>query len=253
MITADLTGKTALVTGGASGIGLAAVELFASCGATVAMNHLADDARAGAEIARLTKAGFKIVAAPGNVADAKDVPGMVGRAIDRLGRLDILINNAGTSGTTAPIDFKDLDKMTEEFWSAILSTNLLGPFRCAHAAAPALKAAEGAIVNTASVAGLGAIGSSVAYGASKAALVNLTKNLARALSPEVRVNAVAPGLVDSPWTKPWPEERKRDHVSKTLIHRMCTPADIAETMLFLTAGGAMITGQTIAVDGGMSW
>jgi 3-oxoacyl-[acyl-carrier protein] reductase len=253
MITADLNGKTALVTGGASGIGLAAVELFASCGATVAMNHLADDSRAGAEIARLTKEGFKIVAAPGNVADAKDVPGMVGRAIDRLGRLDILINNAGTSGTTAPIDFKDLDKMTEEFWSAILSTNLLGPFRCAHAAAPALKAAEGAIVNTASVAGLGAIGSSVAYGASKAALVNLTKNLARALSPEVRVNAVAPGLVDSPWTKTWPEERKRDHVSKTLIHRMCTPADIAETMLFLTAGGAMITGQTIAVDGGMSW
>jgi 3-oxoacyl-[acyl-carrier protein] reductase len=253
MITADLTGKTALVTGGASGIGLATIELFARCGATVAMNHLADDARAAAEIARLGKEGYKIVAAPGNVAVAKEVPDMVSRAVDRLGRLDILINNAGTSGTTAPIEFKDLDRMTEEFWSAILSTNLLGPFRCSHAAAPALKAAQGAIVNTASVAGLGAIGSSVAYGASKAALVNLTRNLARALSPEVRVNAVAPGLVDSPWTKSWPEEKKRDHVAKTLIHRMCSPADIAETMLFLAAGGAMITGQTLAVDGGMSW
>jgi NAD(P)-dependent dehydrogenase (short-subunit alcohol dehydrogenase family) len=253
MITADLTGKTALVTGGASGIGLAAVELFARNGAVVAMNHLADDLRADAEIERLTHSGCRIVAAPGDVADAGDCRKMVARAIDRLGRLDILINNAGTSGTTAPIEFADLGRMTEEFWSAILSTNLLGPFRCAHEAAPALKAAQGAIVNTASVAGLGAVGSSVAYGASKAALINLTRNLARALSPEVRVNAVAPGLVDSPWTKSWPEEKKRDHVAKTLIHRMVTPADIAETMLFLAAGGAMITGQTIAVDGGMSW
>jgi 3-oxoacyl-[acyl-carrier protein] reductase len=253
MITADLKGKTALVTGGASGIGLAAVELFAQCGATVALNHLSDDSRAAVEIDRLTAAGHRVVAAPGNVSNPSEAEAMVARAIDRLGRLDILINNAGTSGTTAPIDFKDLGKMTEEFWQNILSTNLLGPFRCAHAAAPALKVARGAIVNTASVAGLGAVGSSIAYGASKAALVNLTRNLARALAPEVRVNAVAPGLVDSPWTKSWPEERKRTLVEKTLIPRMCTPADIAEAMLFLAAGGAMVTGQTLAVDGGMSW
>jgi 3-oxoacyl-[acyl-carrier protein] reductase len=253
MITADLKGKTALVTGGASGIGLATVELFARCGATVAMNHLADDPRAATEIARLGKAGLAVVAAPGDVSKPDEAGAMVGSAVATLGRLDILINNAGTSGTTAPIEFKDLDKMTEAFWSSILATNLLGPFRCAHAAAPALKAAHGAIVNTASVAGLGAVGSSVAYGASKAALVNLTKNLARALSPEVRVNAVAPGLVDSPWTKTWPEAKKTAHVAGTLIHRMVMPEDIAETMLFLAAGAAMVTGQTLVVDGGMSW
>jgi 3-oxoacyl-[acyl-carrier protein] reductase len=253
MITADLKGKTALVTGGASGIGLATVELFVQCGATVAINHLADDARGAAEIRRLTAMGHSVISAPGDVSAASDAEAMVQRAIDKLGRLDILINNAGTSGTTAPIEFKDLDKMTEAFWSAILSTNLVGPFRCAHAAASALKAAKGAIVNTASVAGLGAVGSSIAYGASKAALINMTKNLARALAPEVRVNAIAPGLVDSPWTKSWPEEKKRRHAETTLIPRLVLPADIAEAMLFLAAGGAMVTGQTLAVDGGMSW
>ncbi len=252
MLTADLKGKTALVTGGASGIGLATVELLARCGATVAMNHLADDPRAANEIARLEKAGYRIIAAPGDVSKAGEAEAMVTSAIGRLGRLDILINNAGTPATTAPIDFKDLSKMTEAFWASILSTNLLGPFRCSNAAASALKATRGAIVSTASVAGLGAVGSSIAYGASKAALVNMTKNLARALAPEVRVNAVAPGLVDSPWTSTWPEERKRATVEKTLLARMCTPADIAEGMLFL-ATASMVTGQTLAVDGGMSW
>ncbi|HZS83007.1 MAG TPA: SDR family oxidoreductase [Stellaceae bacterium] len=252
MITADLTGKAALVTGGASGIGLAIVELFARCGAAVALNHLADDPRGPAEVARLVAAGHRVIAAPGDVSKAGEAEAMVERAVAALGRLDILVNNAGTPATSAPIDFKDLAQMTEAFWSAIIETNLLGPFRCAHAAAPALKAAKGAIVSTASVAGLGAVGSSIAYGASKAALINMTRNLARALAPEVRVNAVAPGLVDSPWTKAWPEEKKRGIVEKTLMARMCTPADIAEAMLFL-ATAAMVTGQTLAVDGGMSW
>jgi 3-oxoacyl-[acyl-carrier protein] reductase len=251
MITADLKGKTALVTGGASGIGLATVELFLRCGASVAMNHLPDDPRAKREVARLEAAGHRVLAAPGDVSRAEAAEEMVRAAIAGLGGLDILVNNAGTPATAAPLDFADLDAMSEDFWQTILATNLLGPFRCSRAAAPALKRARGAIVNTASVAGLGKIGSSVAYGASKAGLVNLTRSLAVALAPDVRVNAVAPGFVDSPWTQNWPEERKREFAGRALLKRAATPLDIAEAILFLAAGGAMITGQTLAIDGGL--
>ena len=177
MITSDLSGKTALITGGGSGIGRATAELFIACGAAVAVNHLPGDAVALAAIEEMRAAGT-VISAPGDVSDAISAPAMVRAAITELGGLDILINNAGTAVSPVPTDFKDLDAMTDAFWSATINTNLLGAFRCTREAAPELKAAGGAVVSTASVAGLGLRGSSIAYGASKGAVRQMTKSVA---------------------------------------------------------------------------
>jgi 3-oxoacyl-[acyl-carrier protein] reductase len=252
MIRYDLSGKTALVTGGASGIGLATVEQLARAGATVAINHLANDPRGAETVACLSGEGMKVVGAPGNVGDAADAVRMVESAVRTLGRLDLLVANAGTPGTRRKIEPAELDLITEELWQTVIQVNLLGVFRCAKAAAPALKASRGSIVNTASIAGLGFPGSSLAYGATKAGVVSLTQNLARALAPEVRVNAVAPGSVDSPWMVEWTNAQVAAMSEGALLKRRCTPDDIAEVIVFLGFGASMVTGQTVTVDGGLT-
>lgn len=248
----DLTGKTALVTGAASGIGFATVELFARRGAKVALNHLPDDPRGAAAVQKLRAEGLDVIAAPGDVSKPGAAERMVADAIQRLGRLDYLANNAGTPNTKEPIPPADMDKLTEEFWQTILNTNLIGPFRCTHAAVDALRAAHGAVCNTASVAGLNMAGSSMAYGASKAGLISLTKNFARALAPHARANAVAPGFVATDWTSTWPKQRTDASVERTLLKRPCTAADIAGAIVFLCADNSMITAQALVVDGGYS-
>ncbi|TDE35400.1 SDR family NAD(P)-dependent oxidoreductase [Antarcticimicrobium sediminis] len=247
----DITTDTrVLVTGGASGIGLATVKAFLAAGALVAVNHLPGDPAAVAQIAQLneTYGQGRARSAPGNVSQRDAAEAMIAAAITDLGGLDVLVNNAGTSATKEPIAMSDLDRLDDDFWSTILDTNLMGPFWCSRAAAPHLRKG-GAIVNTASIAGLGGGASSMAYAASKAALINMTINLARGLGPDIRVNAVAPGLTRTPWTGTWPESRTEHSLASTALKRWVEPEDVAQGIVFLACNPAM-TGQTITIDGG---
>lgn len=248
----DLKGRKALVTGGASGIGLGVATALVQAGAKVAINHLPDDPRGKQEIEKLRAQGHDVISAPGKVGVPGETEKMVETAIAALGGLDLLVNNAGTPATRTSIPIQRLDMVTDQMWDAILSTNLVGPFRCARAAAPALKASRGSIVNTASIAALGGGGgSSMAYSSSKAALHNLTRNLARALAPEVRVNAIAPGAVDSPWLD-WTPEQLKNAVDKSLLKKVGKPSDYADVVLFLAFGTDFVTGDMIVADGGLT-
>ena len=249
----DLSGKKALVTGAASGIGLGTATALAQAGAKVALNHLADDPRGPQAVQNLKGQGFDVIAAPGQVGKPGETERMVETAIANLGGLDLLVNNAATPGVGRkdPIPVNRLDLVTDELWDQILSTNLVGVFRCSKTAAAALKEARGSIVNTASVAALGLTGSSIPYSASKQGLINLTRSLARALAPEVRVNAIAPGSVDSTWLN-WTEEQRKSRIEKALVKRLGQPKDYADSILFLAFGSDFITGETIVVDGGLT-
>ena len=248
MITADLSKKRSLVTGGASGIGLATSELFARCGAKVAMNDLSGNPNLEREVQRLQEDGLDVIAAPGNVGDAEDCKRMVTQAIADLGGLDHLINNAGTPGTKSPIPLSDLEAVDEELWGRIMDVNLLGAYLCARTAAKALKDGGGAIVNTASQAGFTGTGSSIAYAASKAGLINLTRSLARVLGEYgITVNSIAPGVASTDMAKNHP-----DMTPQMPLGRVAEPREIANAILFLASDeGSYVTGATLNVNGGI--
>lgn len=238
-----MRGKVALVTGSSSGIGEAIARRLSAEGAAVVINSVRSVDRGRAVAAELSD-GTYIQA---DVTMDDQARSLVADTLEHFGRLDVLVNNAGT---TRVIDHADLEAVTDSDWTAILSTNVIGPWNVARAAAPALRASgDGAIINISSVAGVRPLGSSIPYATSKAALNHLTILLARVLGPEVRVNAVAPGLVDTPWTEDW--DSIREYVTqRTPLRRSGQPSDIADAVVGLVRTG-YATGQVLVVDGGL--
>lgn len=251
MIKADLSGKVAFVTGGASGIGLATVERLAVNGAKVAINDLAGNPRLDAEVKRLCAAGHDVAPFTGDVSKPDEVVRMIDAAAAHFGRLDYLVNNAGTPGTSKPIPVDDFERQDEAFWNKLVSINQIGPYRCLKAAAPHLRKTKGAVVNVCSTAGMGYGGSSSVYAATKAALILLTTEWSYALGPDVRVNGIAPNIVDgSNWDCKFDDAGLAETVARLPLKRAGKPADYAEVIFYLLAGAGYITGQTIVVDGG---
>ena len=242
-----LANKVAVITGGGTGIGRACALRLAREGAQVVINYSRSKAEAEATQQAIEALGRDAMVYCASVTDDDAVRAMMQATADRFGRIDVLINNAGM---THFVDLEDLEGLKDAYWFEIMDVNVVGLFRCARAAAPALKASEGCIVNIASVAGVTGMGSSIAYAASKAAAISVTKSLARVLAPEVRVNGIAPGVVLTRWV-----DDHLDHVEKygdaTPLGRVATPEDVAEVAYSFIANAGLVTGQTLMVDGGM--
>src|ERR1700694_512658 len=248
----ELTGRVAIVTGGGTGIGRAVCLRLAKAGAKgVVVNYSRSAEDAEATATELVSLGVEALAYQADVADEAAVKAMAVATMDQFGRLAVLVNNAGT---TQWVPHPDLDGLTEDIWNQVLSVNLKGTFYCCRAAAPELKKTKGAIVNIASIAGPLATGSSIAYGVSKAGILQLTRGLAIALAPDVRVNSVSPGLVSTRWFRSRFGEEANDaleasFVASTPLGVITTPDHVAQAVMAFVEND-LVTGQDVVVDGG---
>ncbi|MET3844078.1 SDR family oxidoreductase [Bradyrhizobium sp. OAE829] len=244
----DFSGKVALVTGGSGDIGRTIAEALADAGADVAVSYIGEAARAGEVVEVLRKAGRRSYAVQLDQRDPKSIDDCVRSVIGHFGRIDILINNAGWN---IGIPFGDLAALTPEIWDRVLETNLRGPFLLARGFGAELRRHKsGRIVNIATLAGIAPGGSSIAYAASKAALIHLTHCLAVALSPDVTVNCVAPGLVEGTrMAERVPDAVKQSARAQSVLGRTGSADDIAQ-MVVAYCRTDSVTGQTIVVDGG---
>ena len=239
----DLTGQAIIVTGSSSGIGAATARRLADLGAGVVVNS-ATSVQAGQELAAELPDAVYV---QGDVGDPATAGRLLSAATDRWGRLDGVVNNAGR---TISVPMPDIADVTVEHWDQVLRTNVIGTFLLSQAALPLLREApDGWIINVTSLAGVRQTGSSLPYAVSKAALNHLTAIMAKHCGGGVRVNAVAPGLVATPWTSDW-DDRKANVERIAPLHRVATAEDIAEAILAVISA-RYVTGQTFVADGGM--
>jgi len=240
---APMTSRVVLVTGSTSGIGEATALRFADHGDRVVFNSVCS-VEAGIRLASSTPNAHYV---QGDIARPDECVRIIRDVIESCGRLDVLVNNAGI---TRKIALKDLESASVDVWREIFEVNVFGTWNMCVAAMDELRKSNGSIVNVSSVAGVRPTGSSIPYAASKAALNHVTALLAKAVGPDVRVNAVAPGLIDTPWTKDW--DLERSFVSAVApLHRSGTPDDVAD-VIFALASSPYVTGQVFVVDGGLS-
>jgi 3-oxoacyl-[acyl-carrier protein] reductase len=248
------TQPVAIVTGSATGVGAATVRRLAAKRWNVVLNYTKSetDARETEAACRAAGADTRLVRA--NVADDGDCRKLAEAALEAWGRIDALVNNAGVTRFTP---HADLDALSGEDFQRIFAVNVVGAFQMVRACAPAMRRqGRGAVVNVSSIAGITGMGSSLAYAASKAALNNLTVTLARALGPEIRVNAVCPGMIEGRWLREGLgdvlyDAARESYRKNAPLRRAAQPDDVAETVVWLVEGGPLVTGETILVDAGI--
>jgi len=244
----EFMNKVALVTGGGTGIGKATSIALAKRGATVIVNYSRSHVDAYETVKQINDEGGQAAAIQADVSQDEQVRAMVQTAVQQFGTIDLLVNNASI---TRHIQMDDLESATEEVWDELFDVNVKGMFFCARAVAPYMKKKkQGAIVNLGSIAGQTGVGSSLPYAVSKAAVHGLTKSLAKALAPDIRVNCIVPGAVATRW---WEgrEEQMRQLAPHLLLKRISTPEDIASMICAALEQEAM-TGQIITVDSGQT-
>ena len=249
----DMEGGVAIVTGSSSGVGAACARQFAELGAHVVVNYANNEAGARDTAAACEALGVETVVMQADVAQDADCRRMVDTAVQKWGRVDALINNAGTTKFCA---HDDLEGLTAEDFHHIYGVNTIGAFQMTRAVTPHMKrGGRGAIVNVASIAGIMGVGSSIAYAASKGAMITMTLSLARVLGPEIRVNVVCPGFIQGDWLEAGMGKQRYEAAKAALeasapLKLTATPDSVARAILYFVVGADIVTGESLILDGG---